>query len=294
MSEPLQVNEAVELEVLFQAPNEAGEWGPLDPTDVTFLFVAPNGGTTSLSYSGGTIQRRGQGRYVVAQTPAQPGLWFYRWTATGAVADVQEGTIEVEGQWTAPASYRSVDALIAEVRAELGGLNQVGFADASITRLLNDGQALLQADRPQTERLVWADGADALELPDDLVRFGELRSVNPIPANDRHGKTLFFLDPARVRAGTALLHYYAQYPEMGDGQPCALRDPGATGCVAYATYRLCKRVVANRAVYERYSTQLSTNAVTPEDIERLAESHRQEFLDVKEALAFSDEEATAY
>ena len=66
-----------------------------DPTDVRLEILAPDGTETTFVYSGLDITRTSLGLYTRDVTFTASGTWSWRWTGTGAVGAVDEGSLRV-------------------------------------------------------------------------------------------------------------------------------------------------------------------------------------------------------
>jgi hypothetical protein len=80
------IGDAVRVSVTFR--NEAGALA--NPTSVTLTVRAPDETVTTVSNSTSTT-----GIYSGVVTPDAEGVWRYRFTGTGAVAQAQEGMFTV-------------------------------------------------------------------------------------------------------------------------------------------------------------------------------------------------------
>jgi hypothetical protein len=67
-----------------------------DPTTVALTVRAPDGTETSESYNPGDIVKDSTGVYHLDLEVDAAGLWAWKWTGTGAVAGIDEGTFTVE------------------------------------------------------------------------------------------------------------------------------------------------------------------------------------------------------
>lgn len=84
-------NDVVRIQVTFK--NSAGT--PTDPTDVTVVVKAPSGTETTYDYNPGDIVRSSAGVYYLDVTANATGMWVFRWTGTGTVAQIDEGQFYV-------------------------------------------------------------------------------------------------------------------------------------------------------------------------------------------------------
>jgi len=279
-----------------QGVDDDGQFTLTDPTTLVLALTKPDGTAgPTFSIAGSSLVHVSTGVYEARFTVTDVGPWRYSWTATGAVISYSEGEFEVEAVGEVSAGYRSLAVLVQDVRDELGPLNSTNYTDAQIGRYLNDGQARVAVYRMDSTRVSWPDEASSFELPADCRQVHHLRYLDGGSVGDYEvqGGTLFFRQTS-VRAGTARMDFQARYPRITATQPCALPEPGPSGIVAYAAYRLLKRIAAYRADFKLYATQQQTNDVSSEDIERLADLHLAEFEDVRDQLEVDVDVAVGY
>jgi hypothetical protein len=184
-------------------------------------------------------------------------------------------------------------AMIANVRAELGLFDaSLAVPDARIVDYLNEGQDWMAADvtRKMSSIVTWTTSAVQISLPSDYVRMIKL-IPNPNFTGERYVPPYHEVDGALVltdaiprQAGSVILMYEARYPEFTVYGGTDLPRPGPEGLVAFAVWRCMMRLVNDRDIYKRYATQVGTNAVSPEDLERNAATWYQRFLEVAEVL----------
>jgi hypothetical protein len=92
MSEVFRVGDTVVLYADFRV-NATGAL--TDPDTVTLKVRVPSATTTTYTYVGTTITKTSTGKYTRSISLTEAGIWAYQWAGTGAVAKVEEGTIEV-------------------------------------------------------------------------------------------------------------------------------------------------------------------------------------------------------
>jgi hypothetical protein len=67
----------------------------IDPGTLTMVLLLPDGTETTYTYAGATITKDSTGNYHVDVTPAQAGIYTYRWTSTGTGQASGETRFEV-------------------------------------------------------------------------------------------------------------------------------------------------------------------------------------------------------
>jgi hypothetical protein len=80
-----------------------------DPGTVTLTVTDPEGVATSYTHADGELVRASTGEYYRNHLVDQPGKWAYRWTVTGAVADISDGTFTVHAAGTDPLDVLTTD-----------------------------------------------------------------------------------------------------------------------------------------------------------------------------------------
>lgn len=119
---------------------------PADPTAVTLIVQAPD--NTQATYTDLTtpaVVRNSTGNYSLNLPISESGTYLYRWTGTGALQAVVEGTLTVQATILVPQpvpyvspgwSQADIDALDAAIKT---GVTSVRFQDREVTyRSMND------------------------------------------------------------------------------------------------------------------------------------------------------------
>jgi hypothetical protein len=224
------------------------------------------------------------GRYVAWWRITLPST-FIQETPTFIVNVVDPTDVSVAGN--------TATAMIAAVRNELGLFNSLfTITDARIVDYLNEGQDWMSTDvtRKIKTGLAWGTSAVQIALPADYVRMIQILpdpnyvGHNYFPAYYEVDGLLILTDKTPRQAGAAYLLYEATYPTFTINGGTDLPRPGHEGLVAFAVWRCVMRFVNDRDAYARYATQVGTNAVSPEDMERLAEMWHQRYLAIRELL----------
>jgi len=190
-----------------------------------------------------------------------------------------------------PSSNTTQAVLIDRIRKELGSFDDpTAFPDARLGDYLNEGQAWMLPDvtTKRAATLSFLDQAVSVPVPSDYVRMLELWATDgtPIPPYvELDGMLRFTGDPTAVQGGSFVLSYEGSFPLMDATHPCLLPDPGNEGLVAFGTWRVLERVLSSRDDYRRYATQTGSNAVSPQDMQQLADLYQQRFAAVREVLA---------
>lgn len=84
-------NDVVRIQTTFT--NTAGT--ATDPTDVSIVVKPPSGTETTYDYNPGDIVKSSTGIYYLDVTANATGMWVFRWTGTGTVAQIDEGQFYV-------------------------------------------------------------------------------------------------------------------------------------------------------------------------------------------------------
>ena len=66
-----------------------------DPTEVTLQVRDPDATTTTYTYGGGTVTKSTTGSYYYDLTVDTPGVYLFRWAATGAYVAAEAGSFTV-------------------------------------------------------------------------------------------------------------------------------------------------------------------------------------------------------
>lgn len=181
---------------------------------------------------------------------------------------------------------------LAELRDEV--MENVGAAvmelvePADIDRWVNVGRSKLGYAMPLAEAVTWTAGDNSVAFPADYGRFdGLLPDAGVVlPAYRLWGATARFLDPDGADSdGTATLFYYAEYPAITEDADSEMTFEGEEAAIAYATYRVFKRLASGRAEYSRYATLTGANGVGVDELAALADSYYEEFAGAREALS---------
>lgn len=180
--------------------------------------------------------------------------------------------------------------LIDNFYDELGGVDSplAQLVDTTdVVRWLNDGQRRLGWYVRKTAALTWASTDTSVDLPADFFDLAKVRPdvVTSIPAFDVWGTKLLFTNPdGAPTSGNATLLYLARPAAITDTQDSELTDEGDTGIVAFALYRLFKKLSNSRAEYKRYSTLVGANGVSMEDLQDKALAWYDEFVSSGDSL----------
>lgn len=66
-----------------------------DPTTATLTVFDPSENTDNYSLSGATITKLSDGIFYVDIDLDEAGVWYFKWTSTGAVKAAKQGQFEV-------------------------------------------------------------------------------------------------------------------------------------------------------------------------------------------------------
>ena len=90
MANEYDLNDTWEPTVTFTVDGAA-----TDPTTVSLLVIPPDKQSTTYTYAGGTVTKEGTGVYSKQIALTQRGVWYCKYTGTGACAAAAEVTITV-------------------------------------------------------------------------------------------------------------------------------------------------------------------------------------------------------
>lgn len=76
--------------------------GPVTPSDIEVLVVAPSGVSQTFTRSGGEVGLVAAGRYSCEVLADEAGVWAYQFAAVGTDATVNRGTFRVTPALVAP------------------------------------------------------------------------------------------------------------------------------------------------------------------------------------------------
>jgi hypothetical protein len=109
---------------------------PADPSTVTLAITAPDGSTQN--YTTSEITRDGTGVYHFDLSTTLAGTYTYRWTGTGAVSAVQEGSVPVAASILSTARPNAgIDLCqLADVKAYIGIAPTATADDALLASLI--------------------------------------------------------------------------------------------------------------------------------------------------------------
>jgi hypothetical protein len=161
-------------------------------------------------------------------------------------------------------------------------------SEAEAVRWFNDGQARLNYLLPKITTLDWSANNKTCALPADFAQLDQI--VFDVSTPDEpyrvFGFELVFTSPeGACRDGAADLYYRAYFPDVTiAGQASLLPRVGDAACVSYALSKFFRKLVANRALYKKYSTLLGQNAVGEGDLETAADAYYRDFLDTRDDL----------
>ena len=160
-------------------------------------------------------------------------------------------------------------------------------SEAQVARWFNVGQARLGWYRIVEDELTWAEGDTTLALPADLFSVEQLlypQSAGEDRWEPRNGSLVIEDYDGAQAAGSLKLWYRAYWPDVDTDSASELPRLADAACVAYALSRFFKKLVANRALYNRHATLVGQNAVSPDDLAAAAEEHYQDFIDLRADL----------
>ena len=171
------------------------------------------------------------------------------------------------------------------LRDELGDAADL-VRDEQLDRWVNRGRSRLGIFESTSATLTWDDEASSVALPSDFGRFDRLVDVAGanIPAYVVLAHTISFLDPRRVRAGSAVLYYGALFTEVSADSPSTMPALADEASVNYAIGRFFRRIAATRADFRRYVAVTGQSGVDVQDLLDLAADHDRRFEEARSEL----------
>lgn len=162
------VNDTVTVTNTFKVSGTA-----TDPTTVTLAVTSPDGSTTTYTYAAAEITKSSTGVYTKNITASSAGTWRYKWTGTGAAADVQDSSFDVF-----TGSDITAYASIEELRDELGNYESTDQSDdAKMQRSIDAASRMIDGwcgqrfwiDSTATARTFTPTDSRTLDLVNDAV-----------------------------------------------------------------------------------------------------------------------------
>lgn len=174
---------------------------------------------------------------------------------------------------------------IQAVNDELGDAADL-VRDENIARWINRGRARLGLYEPKAAALSWADGATAVDFPADFASFIRLvpDSGTTLIGYALLARSLRFVRPDSVVAGSAVLYYGATYPDVSGSAASTMPPLADEAAVSYALSRFYRRIAANRSDFRRYAAVTGQNGVDVSDLTALADEHLREYEDARSEL----------
>lgn len=177
--------------------------------------------------------------------------------------------------------------ILSAVQAELGANLNPLLPTAQVTRWFNEGQARLQWYTHGVEAVTWLEGDLTVTFASAHVGVDEI--LYPEDAQERRwrpiqgGLIIEDYDGAAYD-GDAKVIVRTYWPEVSSGTPSSLPREGDAACIAYVLHRFYRFLVADRSVYQRYSTMMGENGVGINDLSNTSDDHYKDFLDLRADL----------
>lgn len=174
-------------------------------------------------------------------------------------------------------------ALVLELGANLSTLLPT---EPTTTRWFNEGQARLQWYTHGVEEVSWAVGD--LFVAFAAPHVGVVEILYPEGADGYEtrwkpvvgGLAIEDFDGAEF-AGEAKVIVRTYWPDVEAEVASLLPTDGDAACLAYCLYKFFRYLVADRSVYQRYSTMMGENGVDINDLSNTADDHYKDFLDIR-------------
>jgi hypothetical protein len=172
-------------------------------------------------------------------------------------------------------------ALVLELGANLSTLLP---AEATTTRWFNEGQARLQWYTHAIDEVEWDVGD--LFVAYNIPVVGHVETLYPEGTagyetrwKPVQGGLLIEDYTGAEFAGDAKVIVRTYWPDIATST-ASLLPPDADGaCLSYCLYKFFRYLVADRSVYQRYSTLMGENGVGIDDLSNTSDDHYKDFLD---------------
>ena len=148
--------------------------------------------------------------------------------------------------------------------------------DEQLDRWVNRGRVRLGIYDAKSVDLEWSSNATEVEFPEDYARFDRLIAtplIAVIPQYTVLTRSLSFLDPERVGAGSGTLYYGAFFPPISASVESTMPPLADEAVVSYALARFFRRIATTRSDFRRYTSITGQNGVDVADLIDLAERH---------------------
>lgn len=182
-------------------------------------------------------------------------------------------------------AYTKTD-ILAAVDEQLGDVSALATADEKI-RWFNDAQGRLGWFAVTSIDVSWAEGDRSIALPSTVYQVEEMLYADSEYERRWQPATgsliIYAADGARADGGAAVL-VRAYWPNVDDSTSSALPRTGDAACISYVLHRFFRKLVANRALFQRYATLIGSNGVRIEDLSQTADDHYNDFLDLRADL----------
>lgn len=168
----------------------------------------------------------------------------------------------------------------------LGDASSLATTDEK-TRWFNDGQARIGWYGIGSFDLTWAAGDRTIALDPSVYQVEEF--LYPDSEDERRWEartgTLTISDHEGAdEAGGCAILARVYWPDVDGSTPSSLPRTGDAACVSYALHRFFRKLVSNRALFQRYATLIGSNGVRIEDLAQTADDHYSDYLDLRAEL----------
>jgi hypothetical protein len=178
--------------------------------------------------------------------------------------------------------YTQAEILTA-VGEQLGDVSALA-TDAEKIRWFNDAQARIGWFGVTSIDVTWAEGDRSISLPATVYQVEEMlyadseyeRRWEPVTG----ALVIYSEDGARADGGAAVL-VRTYWPEVTGAVSSSLPRAGDAACISYVLHRFFRKLVANRALFQRYATLIGSNGVRIEDLSQTSDDHYSDFLDLR-------------
>ena len=176
--------------------------------------------------------------------------------------------------------------MVAAVNEQLGDVSALATDDEK-TRWFNDGMSRLGWFGFSDFDVTWAAGDRTVTLDPSIYQVEEL--LYPDSENERRwdaqtGSLVIRDHEGALEAGGCAVVARIYWPDITDSVTSALPRVGDAACISYVLHRFFRKLVANRALFQRYATLIGSNGVRIEDLAQTADDHYSDFLDLRAEL----------
>lgn len=173
--------------------------------------------------------------------------------------------------------------ILAAVDEQLGDVSALASPDEKI-RWFNDAQARIGWYAVTSVDVAWAQADKTITLPASVYAVEEILYLDT--EYERRwqpttGALQIYAADGALEAGAATVLVRTYWPDVTDAVASGLPRTGDAACVSYVLHRFFRKLVANRALFQRYATLIGSNGVRIEDLSQTSDDHYNDFLDLR-------------